>query len=405
MPVQHRLRFYSPSGAFITNLYAWKSIDCVLSEKGEGGITVALFPNFPDQLFLRDCRLEFERHVFTESFGEFFPTTPKLVGNTCWLLTGRERTVEANGTSTILLQFVHPNHILGRRVVAYDEDSTQAEKSDIASDVIYDVVNENFVAATDTTRNLSSDHFVLDPRPGPTFGATVDKSLSYRNVLASLQEIANSSAQQGAYIGFELYTPIVPGPFHFRIYSRVRGTNRGLTSGQPVILRGIYQSHNGYRSARVWEDWSSIVSFAYAGGSGKSDERVVSTASDSTLINQTPFGRVEFFRSVSTGGSAVASSEAQRVLREFRPRREFEASLGDQVRYRFGVDYDWGDIVGAQFIAPILTEGVVSSWVESQFDVRIDPVRITVSKIFDETGALVDIQEDVDLSLRSLSST
>lgn len=402
MSVYQRLRLWSPIGEFITGLDEWRSIDCVLAENQISPLTVSLSSDYSDEIFQRDCRVSYERSP--EFYGSF--TTPKLVGGTTWLVSDRERVVETNGSSVIVLRCEHPNRVLGSRVVAYNEGTTQAEKSDIASDVLYDIVNENLVAATDASRNISTSHFVLDPRPGPTFGATVSKSFSYRNVLVALQEIAKASAQQGAYIGFEVYTQVPPGPLRCRFYSGQRGTDRSSTSGQPFIIHSVFSRGNeGTGKSRVTEDWMGIVSHVYAGGSGKLDERSVQTASDSNLINASPFGRVEFFRSVSSDDTAIISSEAQRTLREYRPRRSFEGDFGGAEAFVYDVDYTWGDIVVAQFLAPRTSFGVVTNWTEYKFDVRIDPVHIQVQRFYDEDGLYQGEEETVSVHLRSISST
>lgn len=401
MPVgSQRLRLYTPTGELARELDAWRSIECVLSENQVSPLTIALPPEYPDDIFRRNGRVAYERSPF--QYGSFF--SPRLVGDTTWILVERERIVDDDGQSTILLHCEHPNRILGSRVVAYNEGTSQADKSDLASEVIYSIVNENFSAATDTARNISSSHFVLDPNPSPGFGATVSKSFSYRTVLTCLQEIAQASAQQDYYMGFEVYTASPPGPFRFRQYGRQRGTNRGFDSGQPFILYSLALQTGGFGASQVSEDWSKAVSFVYAGGAGKQDERVVQTVSDSDLIGDDPFGRYEFFRSVSSDDSTIVQSEGYRTLREMRPRREFEAPFGNQSSFIFDVHYRWGDIIGVQFSAPVIQYGNITSWVEYKFDVRLNPIRIVAQRYFDEEGYIVDETETLDIHLQSLSS-
>lgn len=401
MSGSHQLHLYSPTGEFVTDLRSWKSIDCVLSENEISPLTVALSPEYSDQIFRRHCRIAYERAPL--QYGIY--SQPKLIGGTTWLLTHRERIVDENGQSTILLRCEHPNTILKARVVAYNEKSTQAEHADTASDVLYDVVNQNLVAATDTARNLSSSHFVLDPRPAPVFGASITKSISYRNVLTILQELVKASAQQGAYCGFEVWTPVAPGPFHYRIYSKYRGTDRSRSSNQPLIFYSLFSRSGGIGQGRAWEDWSDTVSFVYAGGAGKKDERSVQTASDADLINQSPFGRVEFFRSVNSDDTNSILNEAERTLRSFRPRREFESDFGNQSDFVYDLHYTWGDIVSVQFLSPTISFGQVTSWTEYFFDVRLNPVHITAQRFFDKDGVIVDEQETLEIHLRSLTST
>lgn len=396
----HQLLIYTPAGGFLGEL-RWKSIDVTLAEREIMPLTAAVFPDQTDAFFERDCRLAYIRDG-------------KLIGDTCWLLRGRERAQNDRGEHTIVLRCQHPNAILGSRVVAYDEGSAEADKSDIGSDTMYDYVDENFVSATDTTRNISTSHFVLDPRPAPTFGATIDIAGSYRNVLDILQEITQASAAQGAYIGYEVYVQSPPGPFRCRFYSKVRGTNRGLTSNQTLML----QPQLSGKAASVVEDWTDLKTFIYAGGAGKDDERHVQTQSDATLIAQSPFGRMEHFESFNTDIDAILSSEAYKLLRDYRPRRSFAADMpipNDNMQVLdirdvesgagfYGISYTWGDIVAARFVAPVLASNQGVPWVTYQFDVRVNPVHLQVRRTFDEYGTLLGQEETTEIHLQSVDS-
>lgn len=399
---QHYLFLYSPTGEPLRPL-RWKSIDCTLVERDAGMLTIGLFPEYRDDIFQRDSRI-----AYLQSPEGVFIESGKLVGDTMWLLSKRKRVLTEAGQHTIVLTCQHPNALLGRRVVAYDEGTSEADKSDIGSDTMYDYVNENFVTATDTARNLSSSHFVLDPRPSPTFGAPISGSGSYRPVKDILDEIVQSSAAQGAYVGYDVYVQKPPGPFRVRFYSGQRGANRGLTSGQPLII-GPFTAK--MKRASVSEDWSAAVSFVYAGGSGKQDERAVETAEDTTLSGQSPFGRVEHFESSNTDVPGIIGSDAYSVLRNYRPRRQFEGTITPVVEQYsgaiYGVNYTWGDIVGARFQAPLLNNfGQAYAWQEYLFDCRVNPVHFRVVRKFDERGVDVGtIEESTEIFLQSVEST
>lgn len=393
----HTITLYSPTGVYIDQL-RWKSIDVTLVERDLGVLTVGLFPEYSDALFQRDCRISY--HRVPEGAGY---NSGKMVGDTMWLVTARERVMDEHGQHTIVLICQHPNALLGRRVVAYDEGTAQADKSDVGSDNCYDYVNENFVAATDAARNLSSAHFVLDPRPAPTFGSNAPIAGSYCNVLEILQDITQASASLGVYMGFEVYVQQPPGPFRCRFYSKQRGTNRGFTSAQPIV---VDPSVIGAR-ANVREDWSSTVSVVYAGGEGKQDERVISSQEDATLSAQSPFGRAEFFESFNTADTSTLDYEAQGVLRAYRPRREFEGGVNPAAQPYgavYDVDYTWGDIVGARFIAPTYANGVAYIWTTYQFDCRVNPVHIQAVRRYNEYMQEIGIDETIEIHLQSVAS-
>lgn len=396
----YSIRMWSPSGESIGPL-RWKSFDCTLIERDIGYLTISLFPEYRDDLFQRDCRIA----VLRAAEGVFIESG-KLVGDTMWLMTQRKRVLNEQGQHTIVLACQHPNALLARRVVAYNEGSAEATKSDIGSDVLYDYINENFVAASVAARNLSTSHFVLDARPSPTFGATLDIEGSYRSVADILQDAIQSSAAQGSYIGYEVYVPTPPGPFHCKLYSRVRGANRGFTSGQPLIL-GPFTAR--MTRVDVSEDWGDVATVAYAGGAGNQDERVVSSAEDTTLSAQSPFGRAERFESFNADDATILSMNAYKMLRDFRPRRNFNARIVPYAEQTSGavydVNYTWGDIVGATFNAPVIRGGQVQSWITYQFDCRVNPVHLRASRTFDENGNILGTDEDVEIFLQSVDSS
>lgn len=419
----HHLALYSPGGIFLSEL-EWKNIDCTLAEREVGVLTTTLFPYYYDNLFQRDCRLVYERSPLDGQVGW------QVVGDTCWLLTGRERVLDESGEHSIVLQFTHPNHILSRRVNAYDESQTNANLSAVVSDAVRTLVVNNFTTATDTARNLSGSHFAVDA--ALTSGPSVAKAAAYQNVLEALRQLTDAAAAQGTYCGYEVYVPAYPGPYRFRVYLTLRGANRGLTSGHSIA---ISPDTTNITNASVSEDWAGIRSFAYAGGAGQRGEASVRTAEDTTLSGQSPFGRSEVFQSFSTNDNTVLDSEAQHLLRQYRPRRSYESTLHitpSGQGWQYGVDFSWGDIVIAQFRAPVAQQGRgdVTAWIDYAFDCRVDPVRITASRTYAYQQApapfpylsgeesrsgpglgnvgvpiFLDETETIDITLRSISST
>lgn len=401
----YSLILYSPTGDYLAQLQI-RSIDVTLTERETSILTVDTLPNYSDALFQRDSRVAFYR----APQGAAIEQTPRLVGNTTWLVTTRERSF-ADGQHSIILTCEHPNSLLGRRVVAYDEKTNQADKYDTASDVIKEFFDENLISATDTARNIAATHLVRDSF-GVSFGQTVGVHGSYRVLADCLADAAQASAAQGDYIGYEIYTPNPPGPFHFRIYRTTRGVDRGLTSGQPLV---IDLATPGVRRASAIEDWSSAASFVYAGGAGKKGNRLVQTKEDTTLSSQSPFGRSERFEAFSTDDTSILDSEAYKVLNAYRPRRAFVGDAAVMPEQYAGavydVNYGWGDIVGARFAAPVWSRGLwsnaltIQNWVTYEFDCRVNPVHIQVVQPYDEEGNPLEPQETIEIHLQSVDSS
>lgn len=407
---RHTLSIYSPTGIFLSYLAGWVSIDVTLAERDPGPMTIMLLPAYRDDFFQRDCRIVYERAEYGVPFG-----AGTIVGDTAWLLTGREHVLNEAGQHRVVLICDHPTSLLGRRVIAYDEGSVQADKNDIASDVIYDYIRQQFTTATDTARNLSSDHFLVDD-PGVAFGPTVAASGSYRNLLDVLSDVTQQAAAQGTYIGVEVYTPTPPGPFHARIYHTLRGTDHTQDDGLQVRL-GPFSANMAQASMR--EDWSSVVTYVYAGGAGKGDERLTATAEDTTLSSQSPFGRFEHFQSSNTDSQSTLDAEVYRTLRDFRPDRVFEGALsaaadGD---YIYGVHYTWGDLVIGSFRAENVIAATidgtylsgVGGWTEFEFPCRVNPVHIQAARLFDPDAppgdTAIGITETIEVHLQSVEST
>lgn len=399
---QHSIRLYSPTGQYLQAL-RWKSIDCSLVEGDGGVLTVSLFPEYRDDLFARDSRIAYLRAPDGVSID-----TGTLVGNTMWLLSRRRRIIQADGQHSIALICQHPNVLLGRRVVAYDEGTTQADKTDQASSVVYEYLTENFSSATDTARNVSSAHFVIDPQPSPSFGPSAPIAGSYRTVSEIIDDIIKSAAAQGTYMGVEVYVQSPPGPYHVRIYQNQRGADRGFASGKTVTLTPATAR---MVRATVDEDWSTAVSYVYAGGAGNKDERVTATVEDSVLSKQSPFGRFERFESFNTTETVILGTEAYKVLRDYRPRRHFDGSVTPDADQTWGEFYDitytWGDIVGVQFRAPLISVGAGQpfAWEQYQFDARVNPVHLQAVRTFDAAGYILGMEETVEIFFQSVEST
>ncbi len=396
MPVRHDVKLWSPDGLFyLDDLSDFTSLECVLSEMNIGTLTLTLPGGHDYTNFRRDARIAFYR----TPPAEFTAGDPKLqlVGNTTWLLIGRKRRIERVGEGwkeSIIIKAVHPNHLLTRRVIAYDEGRAEADKTDLADDAIKAYVRENFTAATDATRDWGASLFAVDADLGAS--PSTDKAASYQTVLNVCQQLAAAATTAGTYTGFEIHGTETSA-FTLRTYTGQRGANRSSTSGQALVLSA---ASGAFDSSELEEDWSDMVSYVYAGGGGKGDERVITASWDTALINGSPYGLIEYFQNAgSTDDGAVTTTEADRALRERRPRLLFTSSVRDTEFATFGEEYDWGDRVVGEYARPDpLGAGFVDV---QQFDCRVDPVHIHVERSEDsETGKQTEA-ETLDIRLRS----
>lgn len=394
MSVQHFLTLWSPDGTqFLDDLTDFITLDCVLSEGNIGTLTLTLPPGHNYTNFRRDARVAYYR----APTAQLTSGQPRLhlVGDTTWLLVSRKRTIDIVDRNEIVTVIcVHPNHLLARRVIAYDEASAQADKSATADNAIKAYVRENFVSATDGVRNWASALFTVDADLGAA--PTVDKAASYRTVLTTCQEVAAAASAAGTYTNFEVIGT-ENGAFRLRTYTGQRGSDRSSTSGQALVISA---AGGAFDSVELEENWIDLANAVYAGGGGRQDERVTTFVSDAVSIAESPYGWSEWFQ--SAGGSTDASvlnDEAMRALREHRARVVFSGAVKDTEFATFGEEYDWGYRVVGEYARPDpLGTGFVDV---QQFDCRVDPVHIHVERTEDaETGEQREV-ETLDIRLRS----
>lgn len=389
----HTLDIYSPDGRYLDSLNDWVRIECTLAEMQVGTLVIELPPVHDAAIYQRDGRIAYRRLPAINNMS----VIPRLVGNTTWLIARRQLMVDRDYNQRVRITCVHPNALLTRRVVAYAEGTAEAKKSQPADDMIKGVVENNFISATDADRNWASTFFSREA--AYSAAPSIDKEMSYRTVLQVCQEAAAAGTAAGTYTGFEVYSPSETGAYVLRTYTGQRGTDRSSASGQVVTLGIAYGSLD---DTELDENWLEMVSFVYAGGTGKKGEKKVQTASDTDLISASPYGRIEWFQNVSqTSDTAVLTSEAQRALRERRPRLLFTGAARDTAYATFGEEYDWGDRVVGEFTAPLVLLGYSTGRPGQQFDCRVDPVKITVERgEVQETGEVTEV-ESLDIRLRS----
>lgn len=378
---------YSPEGVYIEPINDFVYLDCTLSEMQAGALVLVIPGVGRDAAQIPiGARIAYYRAPAAGLGNGVF----RLVGQTTWIVMRRQRAVNRNYEQMIRITALHPNVLLSSRVIAYDEGTAEADKTGAADNIIKAYVRENFLTATDTARNLAAARFAVEA--DATAAPPVMKQASYRTVLTTCQEIAAAAATAGTYTGFEMFSPTETGAFTLRTYTGQRGTDRSSTGNNPLVLTLTRGSLN---SVELDEDYTEMVSAVYAGGSGKKDERQVSSpALDTALISLFPYGRFEWFQSVSAvDDTAVLDDEAARVLREKRPRTIFTGDVKDTEYATFGEEYDWGDRVIGEY-----TDLRVAT--VSQYDCRVDPVRITIErKENEETGVLEEL-ETLDVRLR-----
>lgn len=301
----------------------------------------------------------------------------RLVGDTIWFVRLIELILDQTGEYQLKITAYDTLNIVNRRIIAYDAETPESDKTAEADAMIKEIMRENFgTLATDPDRDLS-DYLLIAADLPATSTPSISKSFAHKNVLTTLQEICQSSATEGTWLAFDVVAQGVD-QLQFRTYVNQRGQDRRVPMGtSPLILA---PEHENMGTIESIDDYISEVTFVYAGGTGEGGDRIVETASDPVRIAASPFNRIEEWRdSRNTADPVALEDEAQSLLRQKRPRRILSGTVVESPACLFGVHYDYGDYVTAQF------DG-------DKFDCRIEAFKIDLNN----TGEKIDVKLRVE---------
>lgn len=260
---------------------------------------------------------------------------------------------ETDGNTYLIVSGFDGNDLLRRRIVAYPEGSSQAEKTGPVDDLLRDIVRENLGSQAGATRDLTPYGF--DAGENLSLGPTVTHSFAYREVLSTLQEICDRSAALGTRLFFDIVPAIADTgrvTFQFQVMLDHPAADHSVGSNQPVFFGDIWGNLDAPELEHDWTDEATFCYAAGAGGTGLDDSRLVRTAQNDGLANAAPiWGRVEVY----ADGRRAASSEeliaeARAKLAEHSPVVRFTGDLLDTRFQRFGREWDHGDLVTARFM-------------------------------------------------------
>jgi hypothetical protein len=252
----------------------------------------------------------------------------------------------------ITVSGVGPNDLLRRRIVAAYASSTQASKNDLADDMMKEIVTEAFAdgvaPAPDAGTRIITDFSVqADLSDGPIIskGFAFDRLLlpSGGGVLASL---AKASREAGTEVFFDTVVSDISSSsisFEFRTYTG--------QPGQDVSDRVVFDQVRGNLQDPFLEfDYRDEVNYVYAGGRGQGAARNVQQESDAARYNASRWNRCESFADATNQTTDDGVRESARAMLELgRPKRYFGGMPVDTLGTRFGVDWNYGDMVTARY--------------------------------------------------------
>lgn len=308
-------------------------------------------------LFAIDTRIEVWRSVAGQM---------QLDGGAVWLVRRRRTSHDA-----LRITALHANHLLTRRIIAYDAGSSYTSKSaDQADDLIKAFARENLgasVSAANRDSTTAADQAQTDISTYLTIpadvgaAASVAKAATRRRLDEVVHELGEASTTAGTYLTAEIVSP-GDGTLTLQTYTTQRGTDHRYGTADPVIFSA---ARGNIENVALDEDWTEEVTVAIAGGQGEEAARLIRVAADTTRLAASPFNRIERFVDMSNVSDATQlQDEADAALRAGRPRVTLEGDLVETDGCTRGLHFDLGDMV------TVLEGGLL-------YDVRLDMLRIS----------------------------
>ena len=322
-----------------------------------GSLTLTLPETFPTQYIIApDGRIEVWRKLDTGR--EYLDT------ETTWLIKKVTTDRDDSGRVTLAIDADTPLGILREpgRFVNYAAGTANASVTAAYDDAIKAVARTNIGSTAGASRDLSA---LISIAADLGLAPSGSKSFAWRDCLKVMQELANSSAQEGVYLAFDI-AATTQSTFEFRTYIQQRGVDHRFPGGMnPVILSPEF---GNIGACTLSTDWRQEVTFALAGGRGEGADRLTASDQDDVRIGLSPFGlREKFVNSTQYETTTGLAAEASAVVRQSRPRTLFRGKILDVPGTRYGVQWAWGDYVTVQAFG-------------QSFDARIDAVEVKVER-------------------------
>lgn len=343
----------NPQGQVIKLLDRFIKLKYVLATNGIGVANIQLNPSFDMSMVQEDSQLMIYRQL---------PGQQKYRdGDAVWLVRDWDWIMSQRGQEQIGLVGYSANEILDRAIVAYAAGTSQAKKSSTPVDnLIKALVRDNLGSlATDADRD-KSDYLLVEADLG--LGPSTSKSMSWRQLLPTVQELAGDAANLGTPVYFDVIRR--PGDsqlFTLATWAGHRGVDR--TGDNRVIL----SVRNGTLSEIKWQ-YSTIDerNYIYVGGQNQKSDRIIVEV-ESDRANLSPMARRELFVDARNSTKAGLQSDGEAAINKYRPTETFTTKIRDTKAIRFGRDYNYGDIIIVDIGRRVV-------------NVRVDAVEVEVSR-------------------------
>jgi hypothetical protein len=374
--VTYTIKFWdAPGTTLLAEIGDWSTLEGARIAN-EMGVTSIVIPGYyPSDIVER----LFGFVTFERALGNSAPT---LLWDQCYQRVAWDYTFDGE-ERLWRVTCVDGNIIPKKTVVDYPEGDPKAEVQDMADDLMKDVMTNNRVSATDTTRNTTL--LTVQAKVGAAY--TVRKAFSENNALSLFQTLAQESSDNGTPLYFDTIckTPPnngTPPTFEFRTYTGQRGADHRNPSGAqgPIQIGPDYGnldkgalSYNGLESA----------SRAIVGGRGNGASRIFKRSNNAAMQALSPLGLWEAYRDQTdvreASADAILQGRADAMVNSMRPKRSMSGKLVQNEGLLFGVNIGFGD-----FLTPSV-DG-------RGMDAHLDAIYLKATR---------DESEQLDITLRS----
>ena len=238
------------------------------------------------------------------------------------------------------IQFVgySAEEMLSRRIVAYSAGSTDATATLPADDLMKFVVTQNLGTGAAAARQLPG----LTVQANTSQGSSINRSFAHDNVMGVLDGIREYTRNAGSEIFYRMQNN-GSGGWTFRTYYQLVGLDRTVSS------LNLAEENENFILDGVGFDATDEVTFMYVGGAGVEGTRFIGTATDAQRVGISAYNRREAFYNASQEKTqAGADDVAEQELSRRRARRLFSGTIIERSNYRYGIEWDFGDLLIAE---------------------------------------------------------
>jgi len=262
-----------------------------------------------------------------------------VLGKTIWLL---KKVTFSEEEDTIELSAKCALSILDKqRIVAHPGETTYAEKTTEmgnntnADRMIYDYLYENLIAPLNPVRALDD---LVEVEQVSGVAPSVESKGAWKSLLSVISNINSESTEKGMPVHVDVvYTGYIQKPYRVIIRPSVLGVVRDLS---------LSPDRGNISDVELEVSWENEVTHVYVGGEGQGPEQIVVEARDQRIQNPTGIDRYEAFITKGQEFSHTVLSDAGlSEINKNRAKVSVSAESVDVDGYRFGLDYDLGDVV------------------------------------------------------------